>query len=94
MNHTEFEKLCKRAVVNYANKHLATPVTEDDVTFDKMHTMQQDREMYAGVILPGGLHYSVTYNAATKEIRVNGIKRLDDAIFALPDGDINNIKLP
>lgn len=94
MNHTDFEKLCKEVAVKYANKHLDKPITEADVTYNRMRTTGNGERMSASVALPDGIRYVITYNGDKKELRVSGIKRLDNALFEIPDGDINNIELP
>ena len=90
MDSKTFENFAKRAVVDYANKHL-------DVTDDKSIVMDdvfivwacktlQNNKALLSTTLFDGMYYECTYNGDKKEMYLDAYKKWDNKIIYYSEG--------
>ena len=87
MNEKDFVKLCKRAVVEYANEHLdkadGKHITEDDVFIVWMCKTLQNRKALASTTLFDGMYYELTYNGDKRELYFDAYKKWENKCIEL-----------
>ena len=79
MGNDKFEKLVKRVVAEYANKHLdktdGKQITEDDVFIVWICKALQNNKALASTTLSDGMYYEITYNGDRGEMYVDAYKK-------------------
>lgn len=82
MTNQDFESLCKRVVVDYANEHIdktdGTHITEDDVYIVWMCRALQNNKALVSTTLPDGMYYECTYNGDNKELYLDAYKKFEN----------------
>ena len=87
MNEKDFAALCRKAVVDYANKHLdktdANQITEDDVFIVWMCKTLQNSKAMLSTTLFDGMYYELTYNGDKKELYFDAYKKWENICFKI-----------
>lgn len=87
MNEKDFVKLCKRAVVEYANEHLdktdGKQIAEDDVFIVWMCKTLQNSKALASTTLFDGMYYELTYNGDKKEMYFDAYKKWENKCISV-----------
>ena len=85
MGNDKFEKLVKRVVAEYANKHLdktdGKQITEDDVFIVWICKTLQNNKALASTTLPDGMYYELTYNGDKKEWYLDAYKKFENRVI-------------
>ncbi len=89
MGSQQFEKIVKRLVADYANKHLdktdGKQVTEDDVFIVWQCKTLQNNKALASTTLMDGMYYELTYNGDKKEIYFDAYKKWENQCIEVSD---------
>ena len=87
MNEKEFAALCRKAVADYANKHLdktdAKQITEGDVFIVWMCKTLQNSKALLSTTLFDGMYYELTYNGDKKELYFDAYKKWENVCIML-----------
>lgn len=82
MTDKEFEKFCKNAVAEYANKHLdktdGKQITEDDVYIVWMCKILQNHKALVSTTVSDGMYYEITYNGDKNEYYFDAYKKWEN----------------
>ena len=82
MGNDKFEKLVKRVVADYANKHLdktdGKQITEDDVFIVWICKTLQNNKALASNTLSDGMYYELTYNGDKNELYLDAYKKFEN----------------
>ena len=82
MGNDKFEKLVKRVVAEYANKHLdktdGKQITEDDVFIVWMCKTLQNSKAMVSTTLFDGMYYELTYNGNKGELYLDAYKKWEN----------------
>lgn len=77
-----YQKIAKRVVLNYANKHIDktdnVQITLDDVYVVWFCKTLQNWKALISTTLPDGTYYEVTYNGDKKEIYLDAYKKFEN----------------
>ena len=89
MDSEKFEILCKRIVMDYANKHLDksdnVEITESDVYIVWSCKALQNNKALLSTTLPDGMYYEVTYNGDKQEIYLDAYKKFENQCIKFGD---------
>lgn len=87
MSNQDFEKLCKRLVVDYANKHLdktdGKTITEEEVYIVWLCKTLQNNKALASTTLSDGMYYEITFNGDKNECYVDAYKKWENICVRL-----------
>lgn len=87
MSNQDFEKLCKRLVADYANKHLdktdGQTITEDDVYIVWLCKTLQNNKALVSTTLSDGMYYEVTLNGDKSECYIDAYKKWENVCVKL-----------
>lgn len=87
MNEKDFVRLCKKAIVKYANAHIdktdGKQITEDDVFIVWMCKALQNNKALASTTLFDGMYYELTYNGDKKELYMDAYKKWENICISL-----------
>ena len=82
MGNDTFLSLCKRIVVDYANKHIDKTdnmqIAEDDVYAVWSCKTLQNNKALLSTTLPDGMYYEITYNGDKNEAYVDAYKKFEN----------------
>ena len=82
MGNAEFIKLCKQAVVDYANNRLdktdGKTITEDDVFVVWSCKTLQNNKALLSTTLPDGMYYEITHNGDKNEAYLDAYKKWEN----------------
>jgi hypothetical protein len=82
MDEKVFSKLCKKVVVDYANKHLdksdGKKITENDVFVVWMCKTLQNNKALVSTTLFDGMYYELTYNGDENELYFDAYKKWEN----------------
>lgn len=85
MKDFEFVKLCKKAVVEYTNKHLDKSdnkqITEEDVFVVWICKILQNNKALVSTTLFDGMYYEITYNGDKNETYVDAYKKWENFVI-------------
>lgn len=88
MGNDKFEKLVKRLVAEYANKHIdktdGKQITEDDVFIVWVCKTLQNNKALASTTLFDGMYYEITYNGDKKEFYFDAYKKWENVCIPYP----------
>lgn len=92
MGNEQFEKLVKRLVANYANKHLdktdGKEITENDVFIVWICKTLQNNKALASTTLFDGMYYELTYNGDKDELYFDAYKKWENICYSAPPTDL------
>lgn len=92
MGNEQFEKLVKRLVANYANKHLdktdSKEITENDVFIVWICKTLQNNKALASTTLFDGMYYELTYNGDKDELYFDAYKKWENICYSAPPTDL------
>lgn len=87
MSNQDFEKLCKRLVADYANKHLdktdGKTITEEEVYIVWLCKTLQNNKALASTTLSDGMYYEITFNGDKNECYVDAYKKWENICVRL-----------
>lgn len=82
MGNNKFEKLCKAAVVKYANERLdkteGVQITEENVFIVWSCKTLQNNKALLSTTLPDGMYYELTYNGDKDELYFDAYKKFQN----------------
>lgn len=82
MTEQKFSKLCKKTVVEYANKHIDKTdnktITEDDVFIVWQCKTLQNNKALLSTTLFDGMYYELTYNGDKNELYFDAYKKWEN----------------
>lgn len=82
MGNNKFEKLCKAAVVKYANERLdkteGVQITEENVYIVWSCKTLQNNKALLSTTLPDGMYYELTYNGDKDELYLDAYKKVQN----------------
>lgn len=85
MKDFEFVQLCKKAVVDYTNKHLEVTdnkqITEDDVFAVWICKVLQNNKALVSTTLFDGMYYEITHNGDKGETYVDAYKKWENFVI-------------
>ena len=85
MNEKEFLDICKKEVMNYANKHLdktdKVEITIDDVFMVWCCKTLQNNKALLSTTLCDGMYYEITYNGDKNEMYFDAYKKWENYKF-------------
>lgn len=88
MDNEKFEKLVKRLVAEYANKHLdktdGKQITEQDVFIVWICKTLQNNKALASTTLFDGMYYELTYNGDKDELYFDAYKKWENVCIPHP----------
>lgn len=89
MDSTKFEILCKKIVLDYANKHLDksdnVEITENDVyVVWSCKTLQNNKALLSTTLLDG-MYYELTYNGDKNEIYLDAYKKFENQCIQIAE---------
>ena len=88
MGNDKFEKLVKRVVAEYANKHIdktdGKQITEDDVFIVWICKALQNNKALASTTLFDGMYYELTYNGDKDELYFDAYKKWENICIPKP----------
>lgn len=92
MGNEKFEKLVKRVVAEYANKHLdktdGKQITEDDVFIVWICKALQNNKALASTTLFDGMYYEITYNGDKDKLYFDAYKKWENICIPKPSEKI------
>lgn len=87
MSNSEFVKLIKSTVVDYANNHIDTTdhktITEDDVFIVWLCKTLQNHKALASTTISDGMYYELTYNGDKNELYLDAYKKRENNCIKL-----------
>lgn len=93
MGNDKFEKLVKRVVAEYANKHLdktdGKQITEDDVFIVWICKALQNNKALASTTLFDGMYYEITYNGDKEQLYLDAYKKWENVCISASVGESN-----
>lgn len=82
MNFSEFQDICKREVLKYAQAHLDVTdnisLSADDVYVVWYAKTLQNAKALLSTSLPDGMYYELTYNGDKKEMYFDAYKKFEN----------------
>ena len=91
MGNDKFEKLVKRVVAEYANKHLdktdGKQITEDDVFIVWICKALQNNKALASTTLSDGMYYELTYNGDKEQLYLDAYKKWENVCISTNVGE-------
>ncbi len=94
MGSQEFEKLIKKLIADYANKHIDKTdnkhITEDDVYIVWQCKTLQNNKALASTTLFDGMYYEVTYNGDKKELYFDAYKKWENRCIKINEEETEN----
>lgn len=95
MGSQEFEKLIKKLIADYANKHIDKTdnkhITEDDVYIVWQCKTLQNNKALASTTLFDGMYYEVTYNGDKKELYFDAYKKWENRCIKINEEEAENV---
>ncbi len=89
MDNQKFVELCKKAVADYANKHLdksdKKQITEEDVYVVWLCKTLQNNKALLSTTLFDGMYYEITYNGDKKEMYVDAYKKWENKCIKIEE---------
>lgn len=87
MTNSEFVKLIKSTVVDYANDHIDKTdhksITEDDVFIVWLCKTLQNHKALASTTISDGMYYELTYNGDKNELYFDAYKKWENKCIEL-----------
>ncbi len=87
MSNSEFVKLIKSTVVDYANNHIDKTdhktITEDDVFIVWLCKTLQNHKALASTTISDGMYYELTYNGDKNELYLDAYKKWENKCIEL-----------
>ena len=87
MSYSEFVKLIKTTVVDYANNHIDKTdhktITEDDVFIVWLCKTLQNHKALASTTISDGMYYELTYNGDKNELYLDAYKKWENKCIEL-----------
>ena len=87
MSNSEFVKLIKSTVVDYANNHIDKTehktITEDDVFIVWLCKTLQNHKALASTTISDGMYYELTYNGDKNELYFDAYKKWENKCIEL-----------
>lgn len=87
MSNSEFVKLIKSTVVDYANDHIDKTdhksITEDDVFIVWLCKTLQNHKALASTTISDGMYYELTYNGDKNELYFDAYKKWENKCIEL-----------
>lgn len=84
MKNEEFEKLCKKIVVDYFNKNVEktdkTAITENEVFIVWICKTLQNNKALVSTTVSDGMYYEITYNGDKNETYVDAYKKWENFV--------------
>lgn len=84
MKNEEFEKLCKKIVVDYFNKNVEktdkTSITENEVFIVWICKTLQNNKALVSTTVSDGMYYEITYNGDKNETYVDAYKKWENFV--------------
>ena len=78
----DYQKIARKIVLNYANKHIDktdnVQITLDDVYIVWFCKTLQNWKALLSTTLPDGMYYEVTYNGDKKEVYLDTYKKFEN----------------
>ena len=89
MKNNDFEKLCKKIIVDYFNNRVEitdnTKITEEDVFIVwSCKTLQNNKAMVSTNVLDG-MYYELTYNGDKKQLYLDAYKKWENKCIEIND---------
>ena len=85
MSNSEFVKLIKSTVVDYANNHIDKTdhktITEDDVFIVWLCKTLQNHKALASTTISDGMYYELTYNGDKNELYLDAYKKWENKMY-------------
>lgn len=82
MSNNEFQKLCKKVVVDYFNNRVEKTdnkqITEDDVFIVWLCKTLQNHKALVSTIVSDGMYYELTYNGDKGELYLDAYKKIEN----------------
>lgn len=82
MNEKEFTELCKRTVMDYANKHIdktdGKQITIEDIFVVWECKILQNNKALLSTTLFDGMYYELTYNGDKRELYFDAYKKWEN----------------
>ena len=82
MSNVEFERLCKRLVVDYFNTHAdktdGAKISEDDVFIVWICKVLQNNKALLSTTVSDGMYYEITHNGNKHETYVDAYKKWEN----------------
>lgn len=89
MDNDKYIQLCKKAVVDYFNKHVEKTdrktITEADVYIVWVCKALQNNKVLASTNVSDGMYYELTYNGDKKEIYVDAYKKWENYVVKVEE---------
>lgn len=89
MDNDKYMQICKKAVVDYFNKHVEKTdrktITEDDVYIVWVVKALQNNKVLASTNVSDGMYYELTYNGDKKEIYVDAYKKWENFVIKVEE---------
>jgi len=91
MKNNDFEKLCKKTIVNYFNSRVEITddmkITEEDVFIVwSCKTLQNNKAMVSTTV-SDGMYYELTYNGDKKELYLDAYKKWENQAIPVLEGE-------
>lgn len=87
MSNSEFVKLIKSTVVDYANNHIDKTdhktITEDDVFIVWLCKTLQNHKALVSTTISDGMYYELTYNGDKNELYLDAYKKWENKCIEL-----------
>lgn len=87
LSNSEFVKLIKSTVVDYANNHIDKTdhktITEDDVFIVWLCKTLQNHKALASTTISDGMYYELTYNGDKNELYLDAYKKWENKCIEL-----------
>lgn len=87
MTNSEFVKLAKATVADYANSHIDKTdrkiITEDDVYIVWLCKTLQNHKALVSTTISDGMYYELTYNGDKNELYVDAYKKWENICIEL-----------
>lgn len=87
MTNSEFVKLIKSTVVDYANNHIDKTdhktITEDDVFIVWLCKTLQNHKALVSTTISDGMYYELTYNGDKNELYLDAYKKWENKCIEL-----------
>lgn len=85
MSNNEFEKLCKKIVVDYYNEKIKKTddfeLTEDNAYIVWLCKILQNNKALVSTDVSVGRYYEITYNGDKEEVYVDAYKKCDNFVL-------------
>lgn len=82
MSNNDFQKLCKRIVVDYFNKRVEVtdnaPISEDDVYIVWLCKTLQNHKALVSTNVSDGMYYEITFNGDKNEVYLDAYKKWEN----------------